>query len=432
MNNRCGILVLLAICFQCAISCSPNKYISRSVNNILLKDTAIRSGHIGICIYEPASGKYWYNYNADKYFIPASNTKLFTLYTGLKYLGDSLAGIRYKVRENDVVFQPTGDPTFLHKDFKNQKVLDFLKQQKNLSQTVSEFDDFVGRGWAWDDYTEGYMAQRNDFPIYGNVLLVKKINQDSATIFPRFLCKNLRIKKPFNSGIRITKNWDNNDSITVLNGAATNIEVPFRPEFNFVQSLLQDTLKKTIQISSDKITREDFTVLYSQHVDTFFKAMMQNSDNFFAEQTLLMASNEHLGFMDDNKIIETVLRNELRSIPQKPKWVDGSGLSRYNLFTPMSFVFILEKLKNEFGLDRMKNILPTGGIGTLRSLYLTQAGNIFAKTGTLSNHVALSGYLITKNKKLLIFSVLVNNYQTAATPVRKAIEKFITDIQNRY
>src|SRR5688572_15269588 len=107
MNNQCRLLILVAFCFSILSSCSSGKFISRSVNSILLKDTAIKSGHIGISIYEPATGKYWYNYNADKYFIPASNTKLFTLYTGLKYLGDSLAGIRYKVRENDVIIQPT-------------------------------------------------------------------------------------------------------------------------------------------------------------------------------------------------------------------------------------------------------------------------------------------------------------------------------------
>ena len=41
-------------------------------------------------IYEPATNKYWYNFQADKYFVPASNTKLPTCYAAMKYLGDSL------------------------------------------------------------------------------------------------------------------------------------------------------------------------------------------------------------------------------------------------------------------------------------------------------------------------------------------------------
>ena len=71
-------------------SCSVSKQISKQADTILLKDSAISTGHIGISIYEPATNTYWYNYNATKYFVPASNIKLFTLYAGMKYLGDSL------------------------------------------------------------------------------------------------------------------------------------------------------------------------------------------------------------------------------------------------------------------------------------------------------------------------------------------------------
>src|ERR1700712_1682420 len=66
-------------------SCSVNKQISKQAS-ILLKDSSIATGHIGISIYEPATGKYWYEHNDTHYFIPASNTKLFTLYAGMKYL----------------------------------------------------------------------------------------------------------------------------------------------------------------------------------------------------------------------------------------------------------------------------------------------------------------------------------------------------------
>jgi D-alanyl-D-alanine carboxypeptidase/D-alanyl-D-alanine-endopeptidase (penicillin-binding protein 4) len=173
-------------------------------------------------------------------------------------------------------------------------------------------------------------------------------------------------------------------------------------------------------------------VIYSQPTDSLFKPMMHRSDNFFAEQTLLMASNEKLGYMSDRNMIDTLLKTDLKDIPQKPKWVDGSGLSRYNLFTPQSFVYILGKMKNEFGWNRMKNILPTGGEGTISSYYKKDAGFIFAKTGTLSNNCALSGYLITKKNKVLVFSVLANNYQTSATPVRRAVEKFLQYIRDKY
>jgi D-alanyl-D-alanine carboxypeptidase/D-alanyl-D-alanine-endopeptidase (penicillin-binding protein 4) len=76
--------------------------------------------------------------------------------------------------------------------------------------------------------------------------------------------------------------------------------------------------------------------------------------------------------------------------------------------------------------------LPTGNEGTLSGLYTNYAGRIYAKTGTLSNHVALSGYLLTRKGKTLIFSVLVNAHQRSASEVRKTIEKFLTGLIDKY
>jgi len=160
--------------------------------------------------------------------------------------------------------------------------------------------------------------------------------------------------------------------------------------------------------------------------------MMHRSDNFFAEQSLLMISKELLGVMNDEKIIDTLLKTDFKDLPQKPRWADGSGLSRYNLFSPKDFVFIFNKMKNDFGMDRTKNILPTGNEGTLSNYYKSEHGYIFAKTGTLSGVVSLSGFLYTKKNKLLIFSILVNNHNSSATAVRRAVEKFIEQLRNNF
>jgi len=89
-------------------------------------------------------------------------------------------------------------------------------------------------------------------------------------------------------------------------------------------------------------------------------------------------------------------------------------------------------MKNDFGLERMKNILPTGGTGTLRSYYIQDSGFIFAKTGSLNNVAAISGFLITKKKRVLIFSLLANNFVATPASVRKCFEKFLTGIRQRY
>ena len=89
-------------------------------------------------------------------------------------------------------------------------------------------------------------------------------------------------------------------------------------------------------------------------------------------------------------------------------------------------------MKADFSWQRITTILPTGNQGTLNNYYKNLAGNIFAKTGTLSGQVALSGYLITKQGETLVFSVLVNNHQTSATAIRRGVERFLTQVYEQY
>jgi D-alanyl-D-alanine carboxypeptidase/D-alanyl-D-alanine-endopeptidase (penicillin-binding protein 4) len=423
-----AVVVLLYI----LSSCTASKQIGRQADNLLLKDSAINTGHIGISIYEPAADKYWYNYKSTHYFIPASNTKLFTLYAGLKYLGDSLVGLRYQIKGDSTIIEPSADPSFLLAEFTNQPVLKFLNSQKNIYLSESFlFRDFLGDGWAWNDYKESYMAQRSPFPLYGNVIKATWIDSNNVIIRPSFYQKKSKVLQNLKTGFAIIKNFEDNFFV-FSNGQDKSKEIPFRPDIAAIQSLLEDTLQTKIESVWWKDYKPGILKIHSQPADSVFKPMMHRSDNFFAEQTLLMASNEYLGYLNIEKIIDTLVKGDLKDIPQKPKWVDGSGLSRYNLFTPQSFVYLLNKMKNEFGIERLKNILPTGGEGTLSSYYKKDAGFIFAKTGTLSNNCALSGYLITNKGKLLIFSVLANNYITGAAPVRRAVEQFLQYIRKKY
>ena len=445
MGNRFLSFYLLIGSFALLQSCSVSNQIAKQANAILLQDSTISTGHAGISIYEPATNSYWYNYNADKYFVPASNTKLFTLYAGMKYLGDSLVGIRYKESKDSITIYPAADPTFLHPDYLKQPVFDLLVIKKHLGFCSQYFTDNLGKGWAWDDYQEGYMTQRNEFPLYGNLARIY-ISKDGYKIIPGVIPVNASssmIEKYKDSAdYSIYRQWDNNTVFLTLKSREPHlnniITVPMVMDFNTVVELLADTLKSEINLFGNKITDsvenndKRLNILYSQPTDSLLTPMMHRSDNFFAEQTLLMASNEHLGYMNDEAIIDSLLKNDLKDIPQKPTWVDGSGLSRYNLFTPQSFIYILNKMKNEFGLERLKKILPTGGEGTLKDYYINDSTFIYAKTGTLGGTIALSGFLITQKNKLLIFSVLTNNFKGRATAVRRAVEKFIIGIRKKY
>ncbi|HET7899034.1 MAG TPA: D-alanyl-D-alanine carboxypeptidase, partial [Flavisolibacter sp.] len=210
---------------------------------------------------------------------------------------------------------------------------------------------------------------------------------------------------------------------------------PLRTSADVISALLKDTLNAEVTPSVMAFGHRDnpvTSIVHSQPTDSLLKPMMHRSDNFFAEQALLMVSNEVLGFMNDEKIIDTLLKTIYADLPQKPRWVDGSGLSRYNLFTPQDFVTILRKMQIDFGPSRVREILPTGNEGTLRNYYKADSSFLYAKTGTLSGVVALSGFLTTGKGKELIFSVLVNNHNASATQVRRAVEAFLQNLRNRY
>jgi len=434
-----GLTILL-------FSCSPSKRISNAAPTaleILLADSALAGTHTGVYVYNPATQKGLVSYQSDKYFVPASNTKLFSCYAGMKYLGDSLTGILYSDSLGELRIIGNGDPTFLHPDFENQPVFEFIKNAKAkeillcqirpANNPYQEPFNALGKGWSWDDFNSNYMAERSFFPMYGNIARFT-LNQGKVEVSPSYFKNRLFNNGKITTSFDVERQRESNDFFITEGSNKNVVEVPIKQgRDNMVvsieDSLLVDTVKRNIQLVKTAYpSLSHLKRIHSQPTDSLFKPMMHRSDNFFAEQTLLMVSNEKLGYMSDRDIIDTLLKTNLKDLPQKPVWVDGSGLSRYNLFTPQDFVKVLEKMKDEFGIERMKNILPTGGTGTLGSLYKPITNQIFAKTGTLSGQVALSGYLLTKNNTLLIFSILVNNHTSTASGVRKAVEKFVMDV----
>jgi len=426
-------------------SCSVQKQLSKSAQ-LVLKDSALTTAHVGISIYEPASNKFLFNYQGDHYFTPASNTKIPTCYAAMKYLSDSLEGVLKGENDTAILILPTGDPTLLHPDFKNQPVINFLQKatKKIYTSDVLWKDESLGAGWSWDDYNESYMAERSPMPVFGNLI---KWTQENNGLDPSVVYSMPEVTWQVNFDTAQSTNFfvkrsiaENSFKITEGKEKLKEQEVPFVTNgIHTALELLPDTIHKTISLVTPEIYQRQFpgksmqlTAIHSQPVDSVLKPMMHVSDNFFAEQLLLMVARKFNISMNDERIVDTLLNTDFKELPQKPHWVDGSGLSRFNLFSPEDMVFILNKMKNDFGMDRIRNIFPTGNEGTLEHYYVAEHGYIFAKTGSLSGVIALSRFLYTKKNKLLIFSVLVNNHTSSGTRVRRAIEKFIEEVRNNY
>lgn len=429
---------ILLLCSSFLASCSINKKVNRQVNSLIKNSTILNSGFIGLAVYDPESEKMIFELNADKYFIPASNTKLFTFYTGLKILGDSVPALQYRISGDSLIFRGTGDPSLLYKNLPESKVLNFLKESKqNLyyqphSITTSGF----GPGWAWDDYNDYYSAERSEFPIYGNVVSISESYlENTPRTYPSYFQKILIKSNEDHLSSKVKRVLEKNELVYTDNWKPSKSEqiIPFKTSPQLFAQLLSDTLHKKVEVLniSRSNKRLDRT-LFSLPSDSIYYKMLQDSDNFIAEQILLMASLKISDTLAPEKAINFMKRNYLKDLPET-KWIDGSGLSRYNLFSPRSIVLLLKKIRKEVPQERLLKMLPAGGkSGTLKDYFVNEPAYIFAKTGTLSNNQALSGYIKAKSGKILIFSFMENNYLRPASEIRKQLEPIFKNIYEKY
>ncbi|GAO42875.1 D-alanyl-D-alanine carboxypeptidase/D-alanyl-D-alanine-endopeptidase [Flavihumibacter petaseus] len=428
-------------------SCGTSKVWTKTANEQLLGKEGLQQAHVGICLYDADKNQYVYRYQSEKFFVPASNTKLMALYAGMKLLGDSIPAIRYTETADSLYLQPTGDPTFLHPDYPEQPLFDFLKakEKKIVISDGNWQEKEFGYGWSWDDFNSAYMAERSSFPIYGNVIKWTQVREKTddengeakEDIFvysePEVSWKLRFNPQSGNNFSVIRERYDNIFHVTEGKEILRSLEIPFVTNgLLSAMDLLRDTLNKTIVYVPATKSRPMQNVVYSRKADSVFSPMMHRSDNLFAEQCLLMLSDKLLGVMSTGKTIDTLLKSCFQGMPQPPVWVDGSGLSRYNQFSPEDFVWVVRKLYDDFSPERVNSILPAGNEGTLRGYYKEIGNNIHAKTGSLSGQLALSGLLKTKKGSRLYFSIIVNNHTGSATAVRRSMEAFLTKAYETY
>lgn len=419
------------IAYLAACSCSSQRYLTTAVRQAE-KDF---KDHIGLVLYDPAQRKLMYDRQGDRYFTPASNTKIFTLFASLQLLGDSVPALRYVQRNDSLIFWGTGDPGFLYENTASEnRVYDFLKATPSkLFFSPGNFQtEYFGPGWSWDDYSESYQVEKTSFPIYGNRVSVKRTGTvfiSSPDVFSYTVSDSIKKERS-----TITRGIDSN-VLTFRPGTAnrpTEWKIPFHYNDELLVKLLTDTLKKEVQLIHTKLPPDAIT-LCSAVPDSLYKVMMQASDNFIAEQLLLLCANVVSDTLKPEIAIRYVKKKFLFDLPDEPIWVDGSGLSRYNLFTPRSIVRLWEKIYSLVPPERLFQLLAVGGkSGTLRSYYKgDQKPYIFGKTGFLSNNYALSGYLVTKRGRTLIFSWMNNNFTNPAREIRTRMEIILKKIYEK-
>jgi len=414
-------------------SCSTTNQINTTFN----KAEAFKQGFSGLAVFDPEENKMIYERYSNKYFTPASNTKLLTFYAGLKILGDSIPALKYVVKNDSLIFWGTGDPSFLYPDLPESMVYQFLKNSKQkLCYLPPVFTEaHFGPGWAWDDYNSYYSVERSAFPIYGNYVKFDFIlGLDIPNSSPSFFKDNLVIKPGALPGIIRDPAANIFRHKTFIGDKGFSQIVPFKYSPELFVKLLADTLKKPVEIIRQKTEGfSDIKTLYSLPADSLYKTMLQQSDNFIAEQILFMVSGKISDSLKTDLAIDHIKENFLQDLPDEPFWVDGSGLSRYNLVTPRSMVKLLEKISREVPQERLFKLMATGGkSGTIKNTYVADEPYIFAKTGTLRNNHCLSGYLKARSGKVLIFSFMNTSYTVPSSEIKKQMELILRKIYEKY
>lgn len=419
-------IVFICILGLFLIGCAATKNKIKRTTDTALNASFYDNQFTGFLVLDADTNDTLYARNSAKYFTPASNTKIFTLFTSLQFLPNRIPALKYVTHNDTLYVEGTGDPSFLHPYFKDSTALNFLRGQKNIALYLNNFkEDAFAPGWSWGDYQYYYQPERSSFPLYGNVVLVYAT--DVLNVTPSYL-KDKVIP------INFSRQRELEENIFYYGKARIDtVEIPYKTDSTLTRLLLEDVLGKKIRIVN-RMPSGNKSVLYSLPSDSLYRRMMLESDNMIAEQLLLLASSTLSDTLSSDRIRDSVLNNQLSDLKQPPRWVDGSGLSRYNLFTPESMVHVLHKMYQAVPKERLFELFPTGGVtGTLEDWDPgTNEPYIFAKSGSLSNNYCVSGYLVTKSRKTLIFSFMNNHFRHSSTAVKKKMQRIIEDIRDTY
>jgi len=112
---------------------------------------------------------------------------------------------------------------------------------------------------------------------------------------------------------------------------------------------------------------------------------------------------------------------------------DGSGESPNDRMSPRSFTHLLAWASHQPWSAEWRDTFPIGGVdGTLQNRFRKSPlqGKLWAKTGTLNEVNALSGYLTAASGHTLAFSIIVNGRRPGSDAESQAIDRIAEAIAN--
>ncbi len=429
-------------------------------------------GRLGILIETLSSKQVLYSRDRDRYFIPASNTKILTTAAALLKFGSQYR-IRTSVYDNgndSISIVGRGDPSLTNIQLNNLAKQLKTRGINRLNLLLGDDSYFTGSlvnpTWQWEDVQAGYGAPINS--------LIYNQNSIDLKLSPQGIGKPLKVDWIYP---KTAPEWQiENNSITVATNEPEFVEVgrefnkPIirvsgqlrvgsEPEPVYVavtepgDRFLQEFQKILIStgISVNKIslkssltpgivtqTKSELAAVESPNLAKIITETNQVSNNLYAEALLRIMgaeagkknqtnpTNKNTASLGLQVVKDTL--NRVGVNPNTYNQTDGSGLSRINAISPEALVQILRVMAFSPAANVWKDSLPVNGIsGTLiNRLRNTSNGVIIrAKSGTISGVFALSGYIENPNYETLVFSIIINQSNLSSAMLRQPIDDII-------
>ena len=437
----------------------------------------------GVEVKSLATGRVLYARNPRTLMMPASNMKIVTLAAAAETLGwdyrftttlEAAAPIRDGALKGDLFVRGSGDPTINTRDGRATKLFDewaaalraqgITRIDGGVVADAGAFDAVpLGQGWAWDYLDADYAAPIGALEYNEDVAaLTVRPGRAAGEAAALDLAPGAGLtllhhvttgEAGSKTAISITRQADA-AAIDVTGSIAVDAQPAVRPvavvnpAHYFAHSLLlalaergisADGLPVDLRERGRELHPEPRRVLVesrSPALRDIATTMMKVSENLYAETLLkaIGAARSGTGGADAGRQAAADVFSRWGIPPGSYVQADGSGLSRYDYVSADLIVTLLEHLfRDPRHKDAFMATLPIAGKdGTIASrLKATRAeANALAKTGSISNVRALSGYVRTLDGDTLAFSFLANSFTIPAATVNYIADVAVETLAN--
>ena len=455
---------------QSQSAAETNRFSARA--EVVLAAAPVNKGEWGLLIVDAQTGSTLYELNADKYFVPASNMKLFTTALALAKLGPdyrfrttletrgtlsrqgTLAGDLYLVGRGDPNLSNRKFPYALKEEFDGpaEKVLAELadalvaKGVKEIAGGVIGDDSYFPRepypdGWEIGDIVWEYGAAISAIVIDDNTVALTltpgELAGDSvqavvAPSTPDFSVENHVVTSAADVKSDLTLTREPGANVVTIRGTIPakstlrKLVLAIHEPAEHAAALLTRLLaERGVSVAGPPRTlhipepaAEPPRAVLAEHLSVplgdSVKLINKISQNLHTEMLLRTAARQNGLWTtpDDLVKVPTDFYAAAGIAPNDVIQTDGSGLSRHDLVTPRAIVALLKYAQNQPWFASYYASLPVAGVdGTLEDrMKNTPAMNrIHAKTGSVEHVRTRSGFAETPAGRRLIFSFLSNN-----------------------